>query len=325
MNKKSLIDIKKELIDIGYNFSDFTITSIGDYHPDDADWNYKDSKHVETMHDSIEFRTSILEQENLQLAIDTQKVIPFLGLKFPLSLVLLESSKYNFIYYTAFGPYLMLTNTVIEKHEGNKTKTTSYFSIGSIGFFFKIFHPLVKKTIINNNKTLMKDDEPMRIRKGLLRKENHLFYREEKGYSCIESKKITNSNVYLKPTIDNFISIKKSEIINASENQIIGNKDGLLSFFITEEENNTKKLWPTTCSHEGAKLTKKCMKNKSLSCAWHGRRINYILKIDSENKIEFKDNMDYACKIIDEDVIFKFRNDPEYYRRESLKYFRYDN
>ena len=208
MNQKSLIDIKKELIEIGYNFSDFTITSIGNYHPDDADWNYKDTLHIETMHDSIEFRTPVLEQENLQLAIDTQKVIPFLGLRFPLTLVILESSKYNFLYYTAFGPFLMLTNTVIERHEVDKTKTTSYFSIGSIGFF-KIFHTLVKKTIIRNNKILMKDDEAMRIRKGLLRKENHLFYKDEKGYGFLESKKITNSNVYLKPTVDNFISIKK--------------------------------------------------------------------------------------------------------------------
>jgi len=324
MNQKSLIDIKKELVEIGYSFSDFTITSIGNYHPDDADWNYKDTLHIETMHDSIEFRTPVLEQENLQLAIDTQKVIPFLGLRFPLTLVILESSKYNFIYYTAFGPFLMLTNTVIERHEDDKTKTTSYFSIGSIGFF-KIFHPLVKKSIIRNNKNLMKDDEAMRIRKGLLRKENHLFYKDEKGYNFLESKKITNSNVYLKPTVDNFISIKKSEIINANENQIIGNKDGLLSFFITYEENNTKKLWPSTCTHEGAKLTKKCMKNKSLSCPWHGRKINYILKIDSGNKIEFKENFDFSCKVDDENIILKFRNDPKYYRKGSLKHFDYDN
>ena len=47
MNQKSLKDIKKELVEIGYNFSDFTITNIGDYHPDDSDWNYKDIQHVE--------------------------------------------------------------------------------------------------------------------------------------------------------------------------------------------------------------------------------------------------------------------------------------
>ena len=320
MNQKSLKDIKKELIEIGYSFSDFTITSIGNYHPDDADWNYKDTLHIETMHDSIEFRTPVLEQENLQLAIDTQKVIPFLGLKFPLTLVILESSKYNFIYYTAFGPFLMLTNTVIERHEDDKTKTTSYFSIGSIGFF-KIFHPLVKKTIIKNNKILMKDDEPMRIRKGLLRKENHLFYKDEKGYGFLESKNIKYSNVYLKPTIDNFISIKKSDIINTNENQMIGNENGLLSFFITNEENGSKKLWPSTCTHEGAKLTKKCMKNKSLTCPWHGRKRNYILKIDAENKMELKENLDFSCKVDEENIIIKFRNEPEYYRKGSLKYF----
>ena len=324
MDIKSFKDIKKELLKIGYNFSDFTITNIGNYHPDDSDWNYKDTQHVETMHDSIEFRTVTFTQSNLQLCIDTQKVIPFLGFRFPLTLILLESSKYNFIYYTTFGPFLMLTNTVIERHEDYKTKTTSYFSIGSIGLF-RFFHPLVKRKIIKNNKILMKDDEPMRIRKGLLRKENHLFYRDAKGYNFLESKNIKNSNVFLKPTVDNFISIKKSDIINASEDQIIGSKNGLLSFFITYEENNTKKLWPSTCTHEGAKLTKKCMKNKSLTCPWHGRKINYILKIDAENKMELKENLDFSCKVDGENIILKFRNDPEYYKKSSLKHFNYDD
>ena len=55
-----------------------------------------------------------------------------------------EYSKYNVFYYTTFGPFVLLTKTIIEPHENDKSKTTSNFSIGSMGVF-KIFHPLIIK------------------------------------------------------------------------------------------------------------------------------------------------------------------------------------
>lgn len=67
------------------------------------------------------------------------------------------------------------------------------------------------------------------------------------------------------------------------------------------------------------------MKNKSLICPWHSRKINYILKIDTENKIEFKENLDFFCKVDKENIIIKFRNEPEFYRKGSLKYFNHDD
>ena len=43
----------------------------------------------------------------------------------------------------------------------------------------------------------------------------------------------------------------------------LGKKIGVLSFFISEDENKIK-LWPSTCSHEGAELSLKCIKGERI-------------------------------------------------------------
>ena len=321
MSKKSFEEIKNSLTKVGYNFKDFNIVKIGDYPPDDSDWNYKDVTHAEKIHDSIYSRLNTAVSSDFQLAIDT---LVLFGFKFPVSLVQYEYAKYNIFYYTTFGPFVILTKTIIESHENNKSKTTSNFSIGSMGIF-KIFHPLIKKIIYKNNQSLMEDDMPMRNRRGFLRKENHLFYKETETYTFESTANIKNSNIFLKPGIKNYVSILKTDIISAKEGQIVGNKNGILSFFITHEKDNIKKLWPTTCPHEGAHLTRKCINNNAVNCPWHNRKINSILKIDLDNKIDFMKNMDFACKDNGDNIIIKFRNDPLYYKKKPLEYFSYDN
>ena len=68
MTKKSFEELKNSLTKVGYNFYDFNIIKVGDYHPDDSDWNYKDVTHVEKMHDSIDSRinTTVKVIINLQ-------------------------------------------------------------------------------------------------------------------------------------------------------------------------------------------------------------------------------------------------------------------
>ena len=105
------------------------MVKIGDYPPDDSDWNYKDVTHAEKVHDSIDSRINTAVSSDFQLGIDT---LVLFGFKFPVSLVQYEYAKYNIFYYTTFGPFVILTKTIIESHENNKSKTTSNFSIGSI-------------------------------------------------------------------------------------------------------------------------------------------------------------------------------------------------
>ena len=96
----------------------------------------------------------------------------------------------------------------------------------------------------------------------------------------------------------------------------IGENLGILSFFVTEE-NDKKKIWPTTCAHEGASLTSKCIKNDKIYCPWHNRITNPLIVIDlkDNNKLNFIPSIDYSVTSENEFIKIKFRNDPEYYNK----------
>ena len=96
--KKDEFDLRTNLDikNIGLNnFYDFNIIKVGDYHPDDSDWNYKDVTQVEKMHDSIDSRINTAVSSDFQLGIDT---LVLFGFKFPVSLVQYEYAKYNIFY-----------------------------------------------------------------------------------------------------------------------------------------------------------------------------------------------------------------------------------
>ena len=73
------------------------------------------------------------------------------------------------------------------------------------------------------------------------------------------SEKINSSNVYLNEGTESEIIFKKNIFSSLKTGDKIGHQEGILSFFISENEDK-KKIWPTTCPHEGANLTIKCIK-----------------------------------------------------------------
>ena len=95
-----------------------------------------------------------------------------------------------------------------------------------------------------------------------------------------------------------------------------GQNSGILSFFITDDD-NIKKIWPTTCSHEGAYLTSKCINNGKIFCPWHNKIIKPLISIDKkeENKFNIIPCIDYVTTDEKEFIKIKFRNDPEYYNK----------
>ena len=94
----------------------------------------------------------------------------------------------------------------------------------------------------------------------------------------------------------------------------IGQSSGILSFFITEED-NIKKIWPSTCSHEGAYLTSKCIRDGKIFCPWHNKVTKPLITIDEreKNKFNIVPCIDYLTIDEKESIKIKFRNNPEYY------------
>ena len=120
------------------------------------------------------------------------------------------------------------------------------------------------------------------------------------------------------------IKINISEILEAKNGDIIGEKTGVLSFFVTIDTDGIKKIWPSTCTHEGAKLNQKCLKMNFLICPWHNKKINYLFELVHEN-IRIKPNVDYAVKISDTYLNVQYRNDPKYYDKKPYKFLDYED
>ena len=257
MSKKSFHNLQQLFKKKGFKFKDFEVSDIGDYAPDDADWNYKDVHHLNIVHKTVHGVQAVMT-DDVMCNINLQK-IPILGLEIPMPLIQYDHSKHNAIYLSVFGPYIVLVNSKFEDFNENQTKVVTKFSIGSKGIF-RILNPLIEHILKKNNKMLMSDDLPMRNRRGELRKINHSFYKPTEKYSFEFSENMERANVFLNNEENNILKIEKKIIDDALDGDIIGKANGVLSFFVTESADGFKRVWPSTCSHEGASLNKKCLK-----------------------------------------------------------------
>ena len=312
MSKKSFIDMVNSLKKENFNFNFFESETIGDYLPEDSDWNYKDVAHAKFVHSNVSSLQAFV-LDDFSGSINLQK-LPFFGLSIPIVTLNYEQSKFNQMYFFSIGPYIVIVNTVSEKIDSHKTKVKTSYAIGSKGLF-KFLHKIIGKILLKNNKLLMLEDSPMRNRKGELRKCGHKFYSDSQS-SFKFTEQINRANVYLDQNTESEIFIKKSSLLSSKEGDKVGQNSGILSFFITDDD-NIKKIWPTTCSHEGAYLTSKCINNGKIFCPWHNKIIKPLISIDKkeENKFNIIPCIDYVTTDEKEFIKIKFRNDPEYYNK----------
>ena len=316
MSKLSFDTINKTLSELKFSSLIFTIDNYGNYTPLDSDWNYKDVPHLNIVHKNVESVQALVADEAVG-SINFQK-IPFLGFSIPMVLVNYEYDVFNQIYIGSFGPYILVANTITD-NASSKTKISTKFAIYSKGVF-KYLHKFIKNSIIKNNKILMSEDVPMRERRFSLRhKHCHDFYFPGKTYSFKFTEEIYRANVFIKNGKSS-VEVDKAKIINSCENDILGEDDGLLSFFVTKNK-NVKYLWPRTCPHEGAELNNKCIIKGRVSCPWHHRRISPLVEIKDE-KIKINPSIDYSIIEDGSNLSFTFRNNPEYYNTLPYEIFK---
>jgi hypothetical protein len=322
MSKSSFKELISSLKCKNFKITSFNFTEYGKYSIEDADWNYKDVTHTEKIHENVnQIQGAILN--DITTSVNLQK-IAFFGITFPLVLVNYEYKKNDQVYFTSLGPFIIIGNVINTSILNIETKVTTNFVVGSKGIF-SIFHPLVKYFISKNHAKLMSEDIPMRERRGVLRENGHSFYSPAETYSFSFTEEITRSNVYMDQDIEAKIKIFKSEILCAKENSILGKKIGILSFFITIDGDQNIKLWPTTCPHEGAPLTKNCIKKNSIECPWHARKLQPLLIINKDKETKILPNIDFAIKESSEFFEIRFRNKPKYYDNKPYKHFSFED
>ncbi|MAJ44441.1 MAG: hypothetical protein CMF96_06830 [Candidatus Marinimicrobia bacterium] len=321
MKKKSFESIISSLEKEGYSSKILEVKMKGPYTSKDSDWNYKDVPHLNIVHESIQGVQPIVANDYVG-SINLTK-LPIFGIEIPIVVVNYEYSEYNQVYYSSFGPFLIVVNTQsIDIKEG--VQVISRFAVLNRPIF-NFLVPLIMKIIKKNNDKLMSEDTPMRCRKADLRKINHDFYNPTSTYNFDFTEEIYRANTFIRNGKSN-IDININSIIEASDKNIqIGEIDGIMSFFTTKVENRIF-LWPTTCPHEGAKLSSNCLVDKRILCPWHHRRISHLAEISMDRKIKIIPSIDYCINIVSESVInISYRNSPEYYNTKPYEIFRAKN
>ena len=313
MSNKSFSEILNSLKLEGYKFTFFDVVNIGKYFPEDVDWNDKDVAHLNIVHTKVEGIQAVIS-DKIMSSIYFQ-TIPFFGFKIPITVNSYEYSKFNIIYFTLYGPFILVVNSISKLIAENKTENIVTFAIGS-NKILKLLHPIIKKMLVNNNNLLMSEDIPMRERRGILRKNSHSFFSNLNTYSYMFSTETYRANIFLKDVSNPIFVIDKKELITATDKQILGKKIGIGSFFISIEADGSRRLWSSTCPHEGAKLDKKCLNQDVLLCPWHNRKNFPLIKINEFDKIEIYKNVDFAIKEYDECIKIKYRNRPSYYNKK---------
>ena len=96
MSNKSFSEILNSLKLEGFTFTFFEVKNIGEYFPEDVDWNDKDVQHLNVVHTKVKGIQAVIT--NKVMSSIYFQTIPFFGIKIPITVNSYEYTKYNIIY-----------------------------------------------------------------------------------------------------------------------------------------------------------------------------------------------------------------------------------
>lgn len=277
--------IIKKIENQGFVRRKLVLTSLGNYHPDDADWNYKDIPHLKYIHKLID-NDIVLGNDKQLSSIAFQR---FFGIfRIPMCLTNYDHDENSQIYYTSFLFFILLIKTSYEEIGTNKTKVTTVYNVFSPKILLFLV-PLIKLSLRRNYKELMNDDIPMRERRGYLRSLGYCFKKDNKKYGFLETTKISEDRV-IEPKNISF----KISAINISSSDQFKNNNG--NGYRVIKDNNKLFVFETLCMHEGADLSYADYANGKLICPWHGKKLKPILVFDNDGQEQNYKNKKFLLK-----------------------------
>ena len=243
----------------------FSVNTVGNYRPDDAIWNYKDTPHLNVVH-SLAMGCQALLSDNHVAALHTQKIM---GIKFPMTLVEYQVAQNELVYFSTILLFTVLVNTKVNFFNNQTCVTTTYYLAGP--WFTRPIFYFLKKLVLNNYKTLMSEDIPMRNRKAELRAVGYSFAHDNSEHSWIQSVKIGQNNV-IPPLTHRTINIDLLGEFGVDGDYLFGD-NGIHGFRILKKGDQFT-LYPRLCLHEGACLDNQKPNDKGvILCPWHARNI----------------------------------------------------
>ena len=303
MIRRGYNQIKSEL-QRNFRSKEFSVVLSGEYSRDDADWNYKDVPHLNIVHSQVDSLQAWIAQEAIA-TINFQKIF---FLTIPMVVFNYDAGKYNQVYFTSFGPIMLLVNTVTRGDDKACKVTTNYCLFAKSPFHW--FFPILQRLILRNNSILMSEDTPMRNRRGILRRAGHTFFSPTETYGYSFTTEIHRNNVRLTRK-QKSVCLAMVDLVNPRI-KTVGEGVGILSFRVHREK-NVVSIWATTCPHEGAELTvdQQCLKRGFVECPWHGRRLAPVCVIQDGKLLRVNERLPYKVDFETESVTITYVGDSE--------------
>ena len=275
---------------LGLVFRSFTLVDEGTYHPDDADWNYKDVPHLAEVHGQIDAVVADVADDSIS-NIALQKL---LGVPLPLTLHIYASSNTSQTYFTSWLAWVLVIETRWLALNAKTTRVETTYSVGSHRRLRWMF-PLVRWALSRNYRNLMADDLPMRKRRGELRARGYGFLKPGERHSYLETIDVMRANVV--PPADRRPAEAQVDLLALSSegrSVFIGDDDHL-GLRLTRKGNRVL-VHRRMCPHEGASLdASPCSPDGSLRCPWHGRRFAPELELPASGGEGTTEHHRVAC------------------------------
>jgi hypothetical protein len=257
-----------------YRFKHFDLTLESGGDPIDVMFNYKDLAHLKVVHNTFDIFYSHIG-DDIQSCVVMQKLF---GMNFPLTHLALEVGENRLFFHDSFLFVLLTSEVTIEPLADHRVRTKTTYGIGAPKLLLPLLFPILKRLLKRNYHILMKDDAPMRDRRGELRRWGVQL--PKTSYSFRESLDMRARNVRPadREAVPAPVSITLSALASNTPT-MVGRSDhyGLQLW----HRDDAIEIFPRMCPHEGACLDQKTLKaDKSISCRWHGRQFGPILKFE---------------------------------------------
>ena len=279
LETKSREEIVRWLEQAGYRFSELKLVSEGNYAPEDSDWNYKDLVHLRFVHGQLaQLQTAISPKINgaLQLQRMFGMWVPLIGLSY-------DAAKFHLVTVFTLFFFAVVVETRPEPISAGRTRVSTSYFIGA-PLLFSPFIPVVKWALARNYRRLMKDDTPMRERRGLLRSLGYKFRRDGETYGFTEMFDVMRNRLVVPERsiklVHDYSALRKD-----GDEACFGDV-GLLGFRLVRQQERIQ-VFPRACPHQGASLDQVACRSGTLSCPWHGRRIPPLAAFRFNEDVDF--------------------------------------
>jgi len=250
----------------GFAFARLEVVEESECSVEDAFWNYRDLGHYNVVHaarDGSRIHYNPVSGDDLSYILVKRP----LGLPWPIAATTYALDDRTLTTFSTIFCFVLIGETRFQE-TGRGCRVVSVYEIGSP----KILRwalPIIRRLLERDHHSLMREDLPMRERRGKLRSWGFGF-RSDGALSGEATLDLSASHV--EPPIgggENAACVALDEVLPRDGEALVGRDDHLGLRLVRRGRHLL--VYPRLCPHEGASLDPAPCRGRTIHCPWHGR------------------------------------------------------